>query len=70
MNAHPPHRINRPKFLLLVEIGPTFRAVMEEDGLGTCRSEVDMMGKGIIVEAHLGCCLLQFTLQPRLIVGA
>jgi len=68
--AHSPHRIDRPKLLLMVEIGPAFRVIMEQDRLGACRSEVDMMGKGIIVEAHLGCGLLQFTLQPRPIVGA
>nr|WP_255254830.1 hypothetical protein [Novosphingobium sp. Chol11] len=43
---------------------------MNEDRNGACRSEVYMMGESIIVEAHLGCGLLQFTLQPRLIVGA
>ncbi len=68
--AHPPHRIDRPKLLLLIEICPVFGVIMNEDRNGACRSEVYMMGESIIVEAHLGCGLLQFTLQPRLIVGA
>ena len=68
--ACPPHRINRPKLRLLVKIGPALRIIMDEDWLSACCSEIDMMGKGIIVEAHLRYGSLQFALQPRLIVGA